>query len=109
MAGTPEQGRGCGFARCANRKFGGPPGKAIPGAFRPWQAKQTPGIFLLRRKINGIRARVQQRSFPLTQPMTKEFLFSLRKLFWKDHSAKSVFFGKFGASTTTGFQLAGIL
>jgi hypothetical protein len=31
------------------------------------------------------------------------------KLSWKDHSAKSVFFGKFGEGKAGGFQLAGIL
>lgn len=31
------------------------------------------------------------------------------KLSWKDHSAKSVFFGKFGSDQHAGFQLAGIL
>jgi len=31
------------------------------------------------------------------------------KLSWKDHSAKSVFFGKFGEGKHGGFQLAGIL
>jgi hypothetical protein len=30
------------------------------------------------------------------------------KLAWKDHSAKSVFFGKFGGSGQGGFQLAGL-
>lgn len=30
------------------------------------------------------------------------------KLAWKDHSAKSVFFGKFGGEKQSGFQLAGL-